>query len=118
MQKISRKLHAIFCAVVKSCSSVVKLFARLREKTADCPSFYDKLVTRLKSCDAINGLTTREETAMSLGSHITELRRKHESLAAEVERAARSPASHDLEIVHMKKQKLRLKEQIHRLPQA
>ncbi|WP_417807239.1 YdcH family protein [Thioclava sp.] len=55
---------------------------------------------------------------MSLGSHITELRKKHESLAAEVERAARSPATDDLEIARMKKQKLRLKEQIHRLEQA
>ncbi|MEX1660165.1 YdcH family protein [uncultured Thioclava sp.] len=55
---------------------------------------------------------------MSLGSHITELRKKHEALASEVERAARSPGANDLEIARMKKQKLQLKEQIHRLEQA
>ncbi|KFE35991.1 YdcH family protein [Thioclava atlantica] len=55
---------------------------------------------------------------MSLGSHITELRRKHEALSKEVERAVRSPGINDLEIAQMKKQKLRLKEEIHRLEQA
>jgi hypothetical protein len=75
-------------------------------------------VTRLKTCGAINRLTTKEEIAMSLGSHITELRKKHEALASEVERAARSPGANDLEIARMKKQKLQLKEQIHRLEQA
>ncbi|SFM75664.1 DUF465 domain-containing protein [Thioclava sp. BHET1] len=55
---------------------------------------------------------------MSLGSHITELRRKHEALASQVEQAARRPGVDDLEIARMKKQKLRLKEQIHRLEQA
>ena len=55
---------------------------------------------------------------MSLGSHITELRKKHEALAMEVEREARSPGANALEIARMKKQKLQLKEQIYRLEQA
>ncbi len=55
---------------------------------------------------------------MSLGSHITELRKKHQTLSAEVERALRSPGFDDLELAQMKKQKLRLKEEIHRLEQA
>lgn len=52
---------------------------------------------------------------MSLGSHITELRRKHQALSEEVDRAVRSPGFNDLELAQMKKQKLRLKEEINRL---
>ncbi|MDF1620867.1 YdcH family protein [Pseudothioclava nitratireducens] len=55
---------------------------------------------------------------MSLSSHITELRKKHQALSAEVERATRSPGISDLDIAQMKKQKLRLKEEIQRLEQA
>ncbi|MGD9916765.1 MAG: YdcH family protein [Paenirhodobacter sp.] len=55
---------------------------------------------------------------MSLGSHITELRKKHEALSVEVERATRSPGSDDLQISELKKQKLRIKEQISRLEAA
>ncbi|WP_209424409.1 DUF465 domain-containing protein [Pararhodobacter sp. SW119] len=52
---------------------------------------------------------------MTLTSHLQELRRKHEALSQKVEEAQRSPASDDLEISEMKKQKLRLKEEITRL---
>lgn len=52
---------------------------------------------------------------MALSSHVQELRRKHQSLSAEVEAAQRSPGSDDLRIAELKKQKLRLKEQIERL---
>jgi hypothetical protein len=52
---------------------------------------------------------------MSLTSHLQELRRKHQTLSDEVERAARSPAFDDLAIVDLKKQKLKLKEEIERL---
>ncbi|KCV81140.1 hypothetical protein ATO10_13204 [Actibacterium atlanticum] len=55
---------------------------------------------------------------MSTSSHLQELRRKHESLSERVEQALRSPGSDDLDITSMKKQKLRLKEEIHRLSQA
>ncbi|MBC7146265.1 MAG: YdcH family protein [Thioclava marina] len=55
---------------------------------------------------------------MSLGSHINELRKKHEALSMEVERATRRPSIDDLEIAQMKKQKLRLKEEINRLESA
>ncbi|PCD75683.1 YdcH family protein [Pseudothioclava arenosa] len=55
---------------------------------------------------------------MSLGSHITELRKKHQALSEQVERAARSPGVDDLAIAEMKKQKLRIKEEIMRLEQA
>ncbi len=52
---------------------------------------------------------------MSLGSHIAELRRKHEHLSDRVEVAQRSPGIDDLQIADMKKKKLRLKEEIERL---
>ncbi|WP_304617731.1 YdcH family protein [Paracoccus sp. (in: a-proteobacteria)] len=52
---------------------------------------------------------------MSVSSHVNELRRKHQMLSDAVERAQKSPGSNDLEIAQMKRQKLRLKEQIERL---
>lgn len=52
---------------------------------------------------------------MSLSSHLEELRRKHQSLSEEVERAQRSPSTSDVHITELKKQKLRLKEEIQRL---
>ena len=55
---------------------------------------------------------------MSLSSHLQELRRKHQTLSEAVELAQRSPASDDLDIAEMKKQKLRLKEELGRLSQA
>lgn len=52
---------------------------------------------------------------MNLGSHLTELRKKHQSLSERVELAQRSPSTDTLQIAELKKQKLRLKEQIERL---
>ncbi|MGP9805517.1 YdcH family protein [Paracoccus sp. NSM] len=52
---------------------------------------------------------------MSVSSHVNELRRKHQMLSDAVERAQKSPGSNDLEIAQMKRQKLRIKEQIERL---
>lgn len=52
---------------------------------------------------------------MSLTSHLQELRRKHEALAAQVEAAVRAPGADTLAIAELKKQKLRLKEEISRL---
>jgi hypothetical protein len=55
---------------------------------------------------------------MSLTSHLQELRKKHQQLSDEVEQAQRSPAVDDLQITQMKKEKLRLKEEIERLGSA
>lgn len=52
---------------------------------------------------------------MSVQSHVAELRKKHQHLSDEVERAQRTPATDDLAIAAMKKEKLRLKEEIERL---
>ena len=52
---------------------------------------------------------------MSLNAHLTELRKKHQTLSDAVEAAQRSPGTDDLEIRAMKKQKLQIKEEIERL---
>ncbi len=52
---------------------------------------------------------------MSLSSHLEELRKKHETLSQEVEQAQRSPAFDDLQLTNLKKQKLKIKEEIERL---
>ncbi|MDQ2093238.1 YdcH family protein [Rhodalgimonas zhirmunskyi] len=52
---------------------------------------------------------------MSVSSHVEELRKKHQHLSTQVEEAQRAPGISDSEIASMKKQKLRLKEQIARL---
>ena len=55
---------------------------------------------------------------MTVASHIAELKRKHEHLSHEVEEAQRAPGSDDLHIAELKKQKLKIKEEIARLQSA
>lgn len=52
---------------------------------------------------------------MSLSSHLVELRKKHANLAHKIEQEMRSPSSDDLRIAELKKEKLRLKDEIARL---
>ena len=52
---------------------------------------------------------------MTISSHLAELRKKHEVLSDKVEKAQRSPAVDASHIAEMKRQKLRLKEEITRL---
>lgn len=52
---------------------------------------------------------------MSVGAHLEELKRKHATLSRQVEEVQRSPGTSDLDIQELKKQKLRLKEEIARL---
>jgi hypothetical protein len=56
-----------------------------------------------------------EKLPMSLGSHLQELKKKHANLAEKVEQAQRSPGIDDLKVRELKKEKLRLKEEISRL---
>lgn len=58
---------------------------------------------------------SEQEDDMSIASHIQELRRKHDHLSTLVEQELKSPASDELKIADMKRQKLRLKEEITRL---
>lgn len=55
---------------------------------------------------------------MTMSSHVQELRKKHQTLSEKVEAAQRSPGSDELQIAKMKKQKLKLKEEITRLTDA
>ena len=73
------------------------------------------LVTGRFFCDEIVTLDITEEIEMSVQSHVAELRKKHQNLSDEVERAQRMPGSDDLAIASMKKEKLRLKQEIERL---
>ncbi len=52
---------------------------------------------------------------MSLTSHLQELKRKHTALSTAVEEAQRAPGVDDLQIASLKKQKLKIKEEIARL---
>lgn len=52
---------------------------------------------------------------MSLSSHLTELKKKHQHLSVEVEEAQRAPGIDGLKLANLKKQKLKLKEEIERL---
>lgn len=52
---------------------------------------------------------------MSLSSHLQELKRKHRALEDEVVQAQRAPGTDDLHIANLKRQKLRIKEEITRL---
>ena len=51
---------------------------------------------------------------MSIGAHLQELKKKHDTLSKRVEDAQRSPGIDDLKIRELKKQRLRLKEEIGR----
>ena len=52
---------------------------------------------------------------MSLSSHLDELKKKHEHLKQEVQEAQKSPGFDEIELAALKKQKLRIKEEIYRL---
>lgn len=52
---------------------------------------------------------------MTVTAHLEELKKKHLALSMEVEQAQRAPGTDDLQIASMKKQKLKLKEEINRL---
>ena len=55
---------------------------------------------------------------MTIASHVAELKKKHEHLSEMVEREQRSPGVSDLRIADLKKQKLKIKEEISRLSMA
>jgi len=52
---------------------------------------------------------------MSMSSHLQELQKKHQHLSDAVEAAQRAHGTDDLAIADLKKQKLKLKEEISRL---
>jgi len=52
---------------------------------------------------------------MSMTSHVEQLQRKHRNLDAEIEAVERHPGSDHLEVLTLKRRKLRLKDEIRRL---
>ena len=52
---------------------------------------------------------------MNLAGHITELRKKHQHLARLIEDEQRRPAADSFEVARMKREKLKIKEEIARL---
>lgn len=52
---------------------------------------------------------------MTLNAHLETLKNKHSAMSEAVEAAQRAPSVDDLRVVSMKKEKLRLKEEITRL---
>ncbi|MEL6452207.1 MAG: DUF465 domain-containing protein [Pseudomonadota bacterium] len=52
---------------------------------------------------------------MSVTAHLEELKKKHQTLSDQVDMAQRSPGADHIQVAAMKKQKLRLKEEITRL---
>jgi len=52
---------------------------------------------------------------MSVSSHLSQLRQKHEALSKKIEDEQQRPGSDDLQITAMKRQELLLKEEITRL---
>lgn len=55
---------------------------------------------------------------MSLTSHLSELRKKHESLSQQVEAEARSPGVDSISLTQLKKKKLAIKQEIEKLSAA
>jgi hypothetical protein len=58
-----------------------------------------------------------QEVRMPFESHLAELQRRHEALKREIEDAQRQPGFDELEIVAMKRRKLRIKDEIAKLMQ-
>ncbi|MBT6188894.1 MAG: DUF465 domain-containing protein [Tateyamaria sp.] len=52
---------------------------------------------------------------MSVTAHLEELKKKHQTLSEQVDMVQRSPAADTTQVAVMKKQKLKLKEEITRL---
>ncbi len=52
---------------------------------------------------------------MSLASHLEELQRKHGAIEREIDEALLHPSVDDLEIAHLKRRKLAIKDEIEKL---
>ena len=86
----------------------------LMKNGGNWPNLVNQSDTTWKLCSNIPSGSERR-IILSILSHIQILKQKHEKLSSEVEEAYKSPASDELYISQLKKQKLRLKEEISRL---
>jgi hypothetical protein len=60
-------------------------------------------------------IAKREASRMSMKSHIAELVRKHEILEEQIHQEALTPSGDDLRVAALKREKLRIKDEIIRL---
>ncbi len=60
-------------------------------------------------------VTLKKEIEVAFDAHLEALKRKHTAMSDAVERAQRAPGIDDMKVATMKKEKLRLKEEITRL---
>ncbi len=74
--------------------------------------------TSAKSCGTIVAFAALQEDVMAMAAHLAELAEKHKSLEDRIDRAIASPGSDDLEIRRLKREKLKLKDEIERLSKA
>lgn len=72
-------------------------------------------VTQPDYCGELKIQTFIQEDYMALSGHLETLKRKHSAISDAVESAQRAPGVDNLEVASMKKEKLRLKEEIERL---
>lgn len=72
-------------------------------------------VTRRPLYDSLEKQLSHQEECMALSAHLESLKKKHREMSEAVEEAQRSPGVDDLQVSSMKKEKLRLKEEIARL---
>lgn len=72
-------------------------------------------VTETLICGPLEKLTHHMEDYMAFDAHLETLKRKHQAMSEAVESAQRSPGIDDLQVATMKREKLRLKEEIVRL---
>ena len=72
-------------------------------------------MTETLICGPLEKLTHHMEDYMAFDAHLDALKRKHLAMSDAVEQAQRSPSMDGLKVANMKKEKLRLKEEITRL---
>jgi hypothetical protein len=104
----SAQLRGEYCAIWPhwTCAQHVRQFSDF---------FCEDLVTGGNFRGRMVMQPTLRRTAMSVDGHISELRKKHAALEDRIEKDQRSPGASDLAVAELKREKLRIKEEIERL---
>jgi hypothetical protein len=66
-------------------------------------------------CHTYTALNSKTESKMALAPHLAELSEKHRSLERQIEEELSRPGANDLEISKLKKEKLRIKDEMTKL---
>jgi hypothetical protein len=87
----------------------------------DHPSrrFFDRFRTKglavRKICDILLTPSMRGTPPMSLESHLSELQRRHQLIADQIQEEEKSPATDDIRLHELKRKKLLLKDEIEKI---